>query len=487
MEASQERYRHELDRLVGVITLLLIFAMAARFAVGPDTWWHLRAGEWIWQHKALPWVDHFSYTRAGAAWHYPGWPIEVLMYGLVRLGGLGALSLWQAVMMTAVFAVVWKMASGHPFLKAALLLLGAVTASFHWTARPYLLTLLFSVLFLWLLQQWKAGRRKMLWWLPALMVIWVNSHGGYILGLVWWGVYFAAALGQCIVRRREGGEGCRALRDLALAGALLVAAILVNPYGAEMLQYPFYTLHMEATKSFIAEWQSPDFHMTLFWPLLGMLLLVVAGAALSARRWALEEVLLTVGMVYMVLNWRRNVDLFAVVTAPILARYWHEILSEAGKHLPRRAPRDAKAWHPRINLAMVALLALGAFFKAGVVALPDLTERAVARQYPVEAVQFLQALPVEGHLFNDYNWGGFLTWRLREYPVFIDGRADLYGDDFIEQWLRVVKAKPGWEAQLDYWGVRRVLIRPQTPLGDALRRRGWQLRYQDDKSEVYVR
>jgi len=479
--------RRDLDRLAGVITLLLVFAMAARFAVGPDTWWHLRAGEWIWQHKALPWVDHFSYTRAGAAWHYPGWPIEVLMYGLVRLGGLGALGLWQAAMVTAVFAVVWKMTPGHPFLKSALVLLGAVTASFHWTARPYLITLLFTALFLWFLQQWKAGRRKMLWWLPVLMVIWVNSHGGYILGLVWWGVYFAAALGRCLVMRGEDGENCRALRDLALAGVLLVGAILLNPYGAEMLRYPFYTLHMEATKSFIAEWQSPDFHQTLYWPLLSLILLLVAGAALSARRWALEEVLLVVGMMYMVLNWMRNVDVFAVAVVPVLARDWQAVLTEAGKYLPHRASHSEATWHPRVNLALVALLALGVFFKAGVNALPQVTEAAVAREYPTGAVQFLKSSPPAGHLFNDYNWGGFLTWRLREYPVFIDGRADLYGDDFIKQWLKVMNAEPGWEAQLDYWDVQRVLIRPGTPLGDVLQRRGWRLLYQDEMSEVYGR
>jgi len=183
--------RRDLDRLVGVMTLLLVFAMAARFAVGADTWWHLRAGEWIWQHKALPWVDHFSYTRAGSPWHYPGWPIEVLMYGLVRLGGLGALGVWQAIMVTATFAVVWKMSSGHPLLKAAFVLLGAVTASFHWTARPYLVTLLFTALFLWLLQSWKAGRRRALWWLPVLMVVWVKA-------VIFWGW----CGGACISRPR---------------------------------------------------------------------------------------------------------------------------------------------------------------------------------------------------------------------------------------------------------------------------------------------
>ncbi len=483
-------HNRDLDRLAGVLTLLLVFAMAARFAVSADTWWHLRAGEWIWQHKALPWVDHFSYTRAGAPWHYPGAPVEVLMYWLVRLGGLGMLGVWQAVMVTATFALVWDMSPGHPLLKAAVLLLGAVTASPHWIARPYLVTLFFTALFLWLLARWKAtGARWALWLLPLLMVVWVNTHGGYILGLVWWGVYFVSAVGRCgwaKVTRNPQAALCRSVLPLAAVGVFLVVAMLLNPYGAEMLRYPAYTLHMEATKVVIAEWQSPDFHELVFWPLLGMLLLLVGGAALSTKQWALEEVLLAMGMVYMALNWRRNVDVFAVVTVPLLSRYWHDILAGAWVQVPHPGSKPSP-WHPRINLALVALIAFAAFLKAGVNALPNYTAAQVEKTYPMGAVRFLKAHPSEGHLFNYYDWGGFLTWNLRQYPVFIDGRADLYGDDFIQQWLNVMQARPEWKSVLDYWHVDRVLIPPDTRLGVALQANDWRLLYHDDLCELYGR
>ncbi len=477
--------RRNLDRLVAMLTLLLVFLIAARYTIGPDTWWHLRAGAWIWQHKALPMVDPFSFTKAGAPWHYPGGVIEVWMYGLYRLGGLGMLNLWTAGMVTLTFAVVWATAKAHPLLKAAFVLLGALTASPHWMARPFLMTVLLTALFIYLLERWRAGHRWALWALPMLMVLWVNSHGGYILGVVWWGVYFVAAWGRCVLAAER--PSCRPAVQLTAVGALLVVAMLLNPYGAEMLRYPFYTLHMKATKALIAEWQSPDFHRPIFLPLLVMLLLLVLGAGWSARRWRLEAGLLAAGMVHMVLNWQRNVDVFAVVTAPILAQTWETVFQHAAWRLPVWKVKEQTRPHPRLNLALVALMALAAFGKAGVFALPSVNATLTARNYPVGAVEYLRQHHPPGHLFNDYNWGGYLTWALPAYPVFVDGRADLYGDDFLEQVVRVMRAQPGWQGVLDYWDVRLVLIRGDAPLAEALPAEGWRLLYADDQSVLYGR
>ncbi len=73
-----------LKHLVISIAFLGIFAMAARVSMDTDTWWHLRAGEWIWEHRAIPRVDVFSYTRSGASWEYPGWLVELPMWGNYR-------------------------------------------------------------------------------------------------------------------------------------------------------------------------------------------------------------------------------------------------------------------------------------------------------------------------------------------------------------------------------------------------------------------
>ena len=478
--------------LLLVLTLLLVFAMAARYAATPDTWWHLRAGEWIWQHKALPGVDHFSFTRAGAPWHYPGWPMEVLFYLLFTLGGLGALNIFQAVVVTTVFGLVWATGRGNPLLKAALVSLGAMTAAVHWSARPYLITLLFSALYLWILTRWQAKGGKAIWWLPVLMVLWVNGHGGFTLGFVWWGVFFVGAVARWLWSAfQKESEQARKLRrraaTLGWVGMFTLAASLLNPYGAEMLTYTSKTLHMEATKLFIAEWQSPDFHSVQLWPLMGMLLLMVLGFGLSPTRLTVEESLLALGLTYMVLTWVRNVDVFAVAVTPILIKHWEEIRRTLADRWPWKRKKPPAPVRPAVNLGIVALAALVAFGKGGVASLPKVTAAATARNYPTRAVEFIKQHHPQGNMFNEYGWGGFLTWDLREYPVFIDGRADLYGDKFIKKWLATRNADNGWEATLDYWDIHFVLLKPDAPLVRILPYHGWRLLYRDSQSVIYGR
>ncbi len=145
-------------RLVTWITFLAIFAMAARISVDTDTWWHLRAGEWILENRAVPQTDPFSYTRGGAPWQYPGWLVEVPMALIYRLAGPGGLNLWTAAMVTLTFAFLWRALTGGAFLRAFTLILAATASGVYWAARPYLVTFLFAAIFLWVLEDFRWGR-----------------------------------------------------------------------------------------------------------------------------------------------------------------------------------------------------------------------------------------------------------------------------------------------------------------------------------------
>jgi hypothetical protein len=129
-------------RLVTWIAFLAVFTMAARISMDTDTWWHLRAGQWIMEHGLVPQADPFSYTRLGAVWQYPGWLVEVPMLWLYRLLGPGGLNLWTAAMVTLAFAFLWRALSGGPFLKAFVVVLAATASGVYWAARPYLVTFL---------------------------------------------------------------------------------------------------------------------------------------------------------------------------------------------------------------------------------------------------------------------------------------------------------------------------------------------------------
>jgi hypothetical protein len=497
-------------RLVMWITFLAVFAMSARVSIDSDTWWHLRAGQWIVENRAVPQVDPFSYTRAGAAWQYPGWLVEAPMYLLYRAFGPGGLNLWTAVMVTLAFVFIWQTLSGGVFLRAFVTILAAAVSGVYWAARPYLVTFLLAAVYLWILEnyRWKADEEKnvarRLWWLPVLMVVWANSHGGFAIGFILAGVYWFSELTgwflDLINRQNSLKDPTPAnqkseiinhkshLFRLTIIGILMVLAVCLNPSGLVMLAYPFKTISIGALGAYIQEWQSPDFHQRAAQPFIWLLLLTLGALGISRKRLALSDFLLVSGFAYMSLLAWRNVALFALAAPPVLTRHAAPVLDGLRCRLGfREAPAIPRKGQSRLNWILLGLVALAALVKAATVLPSDANLAEIRKTMPVEAVTFIKKSAPPGRLFNSYNWGGYLLWELPEYPVFIDGRTDLYDDDLINQWLQVIRGEAGWQAVLDRWQVRLVLLEPGTPVVGQLEQNGWKLLYQDERTVVYGR
>lgn len=486
------------QRLVTWITFLAIFAMSARVSVDSDTWWHLRAGQWIIEQRIVPQVDPFSYTRLGQLWQYPGWLVEVPMAWIYKMLGPGGLNLWTAFMITMAFAFIWRTLSGGAFLHAFVLVLAAAASGVYWAARPYLVTFLLAAIYLWLLEgdRWRRTHRSLngLWALPVLMVIWANSHGGFAIGFILWGIYWFAEgvtwLLPVLFHRDSLGNGRqeRFIR-LSLIGGLMIAAVAVNPSGLAMLAYPFKTVSIGALQDYILEWQSPDFHSRQVQPFIWLLLLTFGAVGASRRRLALTDFGLIAGFAYLALLAWRNVALFALVAPPVLTRHAAPLLSVLGRRFGLRgaSPAEPTRTQKWLNLVIFTVMILAVVIKAGVDFPPAANQEAFRQTLPVGAVEFIKEKKPPGRLFNSYNWGGYLLWELPEYPVFIDGRTDLYNDAVINQWLQVVRAEPGWQQILDQWGVRLILLEPGMPVVGHLQKEDWQLFYQDQQAVVYSR
>lgn len=485
-------------RLVTWITFLAIFAMSARVSVDSDTWWHLRAGQWIIEHRQALQIDPFSYTRLGQPWQYPGWLVEAPMAWIYRLLGPGGLNLWTGIMVTLAFAFVWRTLSGGAFLRAFVLVLAAAASGVYWAARPYLVTFLLAAVFLWLLERdrWQRSPCSLngLWALPVLMVLWANSHGGFAVGFILWGVYwFAEGLAWLLplLSRRQplsAGQSRRFVR-LSLVGGLMIVALAFNPSGLAMLAYPFKTVSIGALQDYILEWQSPDFHLRQAQPFIWLLLLTFAAVGASRRRLALTDFLLVAGFTYMALLAWRNVALFALVAPAVLTRHAAPLLSALGRRFGFHGAAQAAPTRLQklVNAALLGVLILAVLVKVGA-DFPLAANQIVFRQnLPVEAVAFIKEKSPPGRLFNSYNWGGYLLWELPEYPVFIDGRTDLYNDEVIDQWLQVVRAEPGWQEVLDRWDVRLILLEPGMPVIGHLESAGWQMMYRDSRAVVFRR
>ncbi len=473
-----------------LFTLLLflgLLTMTLRPVADPDFWWHLRSGQWMVENQAIPHADPFSWTKRGAPWVAHEWLSEVLIYGLYRLGGFPLLILVFGIIITTAFGLVYLRSPAKPYLAGFALLLGALATAPTWGVRPQMFSLLLGSLFLYLLDRFQeTGRTSLLIQLPLLTILWVNLHAGFALGIFLIGAYAfvqAATFVWSYFAKNEAAQKAAFHRGsrlgLTLAACLLVVPL--NPNGARLYTYPFETLASPSMQMFIQEWASPDFHLNEWQPLAWLIPALIVFGALGRQPVNPTHLLLTAALGYFALRSMRNVSLFVLTAIPLLAAQ----AAALGRGRPevRAQPRPIPWLNPL--LLTLALLAGGARFFAVVQEQPG-SERT---QFPAAAVDWIERNHPAGNLYNTYGWGGYLIWRLYpDYPVYIDGRADLYGDQFIFDYLEVYRAEPGWETALDEAGVRLVLIEPGAPLTVALSASpNWQLDYADAQSAVFTK
>ncbi len=238
----------------------------------------------------------------------------------------------------------------------------------------------------------------------------------------------------------------------------------------------------------IQEWASPDFHQIEFQPLLWMLFLLITTAVLAKPKTNWTSLLKVIGFAYLTFVSERNIAPFAIIAAPTLAEWTNgaieNIKAELSFHIDKQsAPLFSEKTNAILNTVLLVVIGLTALGRAYLLSTPADVNKSV----PVGAVEWLKENQASGHLFNSYNWGGYLTWSLPQSPVFIDGRADLYGNDLINDWLNVVDGTPQGFAILDQWNIQTVLLEPTWPIIKLLPSSGWREVYQDNISVIFVR
>lgn len=467
--------------------------MTVREIADPDFWWHLRAGQYILENAAIPRTDPFTFTAQGKEWITHEWLSEVVIFGVYRIGGFPLLTLLFGGVITLAFGLTYARSKGKPYLAGFALLLGALATAPTWGVRPQMLSLLLTSVFLLMLDRYAENRNvRLIWILPLLMLFWVNLHSGYALGLVVVGVFWFSAFVQGIGflwKQKTPAETQREIsppsltprmtRNLLIVLVLCGIAVLFNPNGARMFVYPFETLTSPAMQRYIQEWFSPDFHQTEWLPF-ALLIFATLGTALIARaRVPLAHVILVFLFGLAGLRSARNIPLFALAAIPVLS-------AQLAAWIPFRANTNPAPRVMRIiNAVIVAVVALAALFRVGsVLSNQPNVER---DKYPAGAVEWIQQNRPAPNLYNSYGWGGYLIWRLYpDYLPYIDGRADVHGDVFIEKFLDVYRASPGWQEELAHKNVNLVLIEPGAPLAKALETNSaWVQVFRDSQSVVY--
>lgn len=454
--------------------------------VDPDYFWHLKTGEVIVAHGALPAGDVFSFTRAGQPWVLHEWLFEVLLYGVFAASGAFGVQVLTAALCSAVLALSFTTArrlggsmqsAWLPVALAALALAGAVAP------RPQLLTYLCFALTLSALLGFKyAGAIRPLFVLPFVMAVWVNAHAAYAVGIFLMVLFGACEWLAWFAQPQRDPQHKRRLLRLAQATALVVLASLANPGLFERWLYPLQVLGM-SFNALIQEWQSPDFHKLGARVFLALVLLYFVSCIHGVRRPGLTELALPLSFTVLGCISVRHVPLAVLVLAPFTALALSRgPLAAVGAAL--RASKPVRWYLARRGAAseLGGNEALLNWLVAGVVVFLQFSHLSGARadagreasaRLPRGAADYVAAQRIGGRMFNRYNDGGYLIYRLApQARVVVDGRADVYGDQFLKDYMHVYDGGADWQARFERLAVDFAVLPLDAPIRQLLLAQG---------------
>ncbi len=471
--------------VVGGLVYLVFVANGAIFFRDGDTYWHIAAGQWILEHGAVPAHDPYSFTMRGAPWTAHEWLSEVLLALAHDYAGWGGVVALTALAFAGAIALLMRyclvhLPPVHVLMFAALAILLCLS---HLHARPHVLVMPLMVVWVAHLARASEANRAPSYWLLPLMVLWANLHGSFTFGLVLTAIF---ALEGVLAAWKN-----QTLRSAILSwgGFLLlaIAAALLTPHGVEGVLFTskiFGGSYMLAT---IAEWQPTSFQYFQplgLWLMAGLAVVLHQGIRLPWLR-----IVLVLMLLYMALRHARNAELVGLLAPLVLAAplsaYWQrkpargKLLAAVNAFfdgLARPASRRALAASAAVlSLSTYALLASN----------PPQPKPHIT---PAAALAAARQAGLDGPVLNAYVWGGYLIYK--GIPVYIDGRADMYGDEFLKEYLEAlaIKTATGLETLLDRHRIQWTLLGADTPAVSMLDHLpGWQRLHADDHAVVHIR
>jgi hypothetical protein len=195
---------------------------------------------------------------------------------------------------------------------------------------------------------------------------------------------------------------------------------------------------------------------------------------------------LLIGTLFLALLYGRNIAVFAVVATPLLTHHLDNALTERG--LVLRTRRKIPPMMAIANTVFIAIVALAVLIYAVWVLMPESVEQAQEESLPVTVAAYLTSHDLPREMFNSYNWGGYLMFAAPQYPVFIDGRTDLYGE-FLQDYLDAALARDNWRDILNQHDINLVVVEEVSGLDLALREEpGWSMEYMEEgKAVIHVK
>jgi hypothetical protein len=430
-------------------------------------------------NHAFPCTDSYSFTAAGSSWVNHDWFSEVLYYTVFNALGLRGVfllcSFVLAVIVVAVFLLSFERAK-DPFAAAIAAFSGTVLAAVGFAPRTQLFGWLCFIGVYAIMLRFRSVRRGPLWLIPVLFAIWINCHGSWLIGFAVFGIFIGAGL----IKRDLGPLAAAPwsttdLKMLGATGIASLAALFVNPFGYRLVFYPFDTMFRQRVAvGHVEEWASVNFNDINGILVAAALAAIFAIALMSRKQWRIDDALLTAFVLYCGLSHMRFLLLAGIVLPPIVS-----------PHLGNLSSYDPRQERRLLN-SILLTLALGACI-LGFPSVKLFAEQQAAF-FPVRAIDFLRATSPSGHMFNAYDWGGYLEWRLPQTSTFIDSRADIFEHNgTFNDYLNIVGVMNSDEL-LARHKVSYVLYPSDTPLAYFLSKNiHWERIYADDQAVIYRR
>jgi len=280
------------------------------------------------------------------------------------------------------------------------------------------------------------------------------------------------------------------LKTLVLVFIACLVAVNLNPQGPRIFVFPFEFFLSPIQQDQVTDWLSPDFHQKELFPLLLLILLTIAAVALSPKRVRPSELLLFLGTLYATLKSNRHMAIFALVAGPMLADYlqhWLETTQFARIFGHSQSSSTTAGRRPLVFNAIFLLILLVLLVRLKSVIYSPPTQARVG--VPLNAVSYIKDNGITGNTFTDPNiWSGYLIWETPSNPVYIDGRIDMYGDDFVREYLGIIRGLTPWQGTFDKYGVQVAIVSPTSILRLQLEQSPqWQEVYRDEMAVVFTR
>lgn len=476
----------QLLTLASLLVVVGVIAFNLKFSVlDLDIWWHLKVGDWIVQHAAVPHNGLFSWTAADRPWVAYSWGYEVLLsrayawFGLVGVGLYGTL-----LTLGVAYSIYWmvRRLSGRFWLACLLTIVTCSAFLFNLMPRPVFFSMmLFCVTLALLLEAHRTGRVQLLYWLPLIFLLWANLHIQFVYGLFLVGLLMAVNLAQRLAAYL--GWTPVWLQDPTLPPATLVivfAACVIStcigPYSFHLYGVIWQYAQAKTPYRMIIELQPLNFRAYSHYVQLLLMAFAFFAVGRQSKVDAFKLLLLSVASA-VAFRTMRDAWFICIPAAACIA----DTLAGVGEH------EASETWLQNLAVAAVVAISLVVFARSTDFNTRGL-DRAISGFLPVNAVNYLRKHPAPGPVYNTLDWGGFLIWYMPDRPVAIDGRTDLYGDELDELFFSTANGAASYadDAYLNQAGV--VILQKSNNLVSLLESDPrFQLVYQDALAAVFTR